>query len=182
MVKNRGKRILAFAFFLGLFFGVLYTNLFADTYSMTNGIFSPYFLSEYASLQIDKSEFLFYLAEIRIIPVMILMFFAALNMKKTGAILFVIWFGFLTGVLFVTSIMQLGIRGILISLLAMLPQLVFYMFSYSVVLWTLYAWPRVNWNLTKIVFVVILICMGILTEVYVNPVILKWCVKYLFKF
>ncbi len=175
--KNLEKRILLYVFLLGLFLGVLYTNLFSDTYSMTNGIFSPYFLSEYEKLQIDKSEFLLYLIKIRIKPLLVLLMLMVLDFRKTGTILVIAWFGFLTGVLSVTAVMQLGIKGILLCFIAILPQVLFYTFAYIVLFWSIFAWPKVHWDLPKILFVVLMFGLGILTEVYVNPIVLKWGVK-----
>lgn len=174
-----GKRILLATFLLGLFCGVLYANLIADTYLKTNGIFSSFFLSQYPSTQIDKTEFLFYLLKIRLLPIGILILAAGLGLRKAASVMLLLWYGFLAGVLLVTSIMQLGIQGLFLSFLAVLPQIVFYVLAYAVVVWALFVWPQVKWSPAKTVFVILVFCLGILTEVYVNPVILK---LYLIRF
>lgn len=174
-----GKRVLLITFLTGLLCGVLYANLIADTYLTTNGIFSSYFLSQYSSTQIDKTEFLFYLLKVRIFPVGILLLAGMIGLKKIASVGVLLWYGFLSGVLLTTSIMQLGLKGLFVSVIALIPQMIFYVLAYAVIVWTLFAWPQVKWTTAKSIFVTLVFVMGILTEVYVSPVLLK---LYLMKF
>lgn len=174
MRRLNGKRVLLCTFLAGLFGGVLYANLIADSYLTANGIFSSFYLAQFSSIFVDKTEFLFYLLKIRVIPAGILLLAGGLGIRKLASVLYFLWYGFLAGILLVTSIIQLGVQGIIVSLFALFPQMIFYILAYAVMVWALYAWPQVKWSPSKTVFVVLMLSVGILTEVYVNPVLLKW--------
>lgn len=167
------KHILLTAFLLGLTAGILYANLTADAYLAESGIFSTFFLSQYSGIRIDKREFLLYLLPIRLLPVGVMGVLAAAGARKTAAAGSVVWFGFLGGVLFVTSVMQMGMKGMILCVVAMFPQILLYVLAYAVILWSLYAWPAVRWSFSKTVFTILVFAVGILLEVYVNPVLLK---------
>ncbi|MCI8293201.1 MAG: stage II sporulation protein M [Hespellia sp.] len=168
-----GKRILLAAFLAGLLSGILYANLAAESYLAASGIFNPFFLSQYTSIQVDKKDFLIYLMRIRLFPVIVVILSGLTRFRRAVAAGCVIWFGFLGGVLFVTTIIQMGVKGLFLSLVALFPQIAFYVFAYAVILWFLFTWPSVRWTMSKTIFVVVIFSIGILTEVYVNPIFMK---------
>ena len=88
-----------------------------------------------------------------------------------------LWTGFLTGILTVSAVMQLGIKGILFCIVALFPHMVFYGLAYGIVLLYLYHYPRKQWNVSKTVFVILMLFLGVVLETYVNPFLMKWVLK-----
>lgn len=174
-----GKWILTAAFLGGLTAGILYANLTAKKYLEAAGIFSSFFLSRYPETSVDKTDFFLYILKIRLLPVLGMFLAGISGLRKAAALGVMIWYGFLAGVLFVTSIMQLGWKGMILSLLGLFPHILFYIFAYAVIIWALFAWQQVKWTPSKTVFVILVLSMGILMEVYVNPLILKFYLKAL---
>lgn len=58
-------------------------------------------------------------------------------------------------------------------MIGLLPQFLFYIPAYLVLLWHCYTLPQSQWNRQKIIFVSLMMSVGILLELYVNPVIVK---------
>ena len=61
----------------------------------------------------------------------------------------------------------------LLCMIGLLPQFLFYIPAYLVLLWHCYTLPQSQWNRQKIIFVSLMMSVGILLELYVNPVIIK---------
>lgn len=166
-------------YMLGFLCGILYANLIAQKYLTETGIFHTYFLSCYTRLKIEDADYLWYLLRWRILPFLILAMSCLTGLGKAAAVLCLLWTGFAAGILAVTGVLRMGGGGILLCLAGMLPQFLFYITGYAVLLWYLYAYPETEWNPAKTVFVAVMMGAGILTEVYVNPGIMKWMMQVL---
>lgn len=55
----------------------------------------------------------------------------------------------------------------------------FYIPVYVVILWYLYTYPSIRWNMTKTIFVLLAFAVGMIMEGYVNPVFMKIVIKTL---
>ena len=62
-----------------------------------------------------------------------------------------VWTGFLGGLFFTAAVIKLGPVGILFCLAAIIPQALFYIAGYGIVLWYFYSFPRASWNSAKTV-------------------------------
>ena len=114
----------------------------------------------------------------RLLPLCILTLAGATRWKKASAVLFFLWTGFLAGVLFCAAVLQLGIKGIFICVLALLPHMPFYVAAYVAILIYLLNYPVVNrWNINKTTGVLILFAIGIFLECYVSPAVLRFALN-----
>ena len=59
------------------------------------------------------------------------------------------------------------------------PAIYFYVPAYLLLIRYYYRYPQSEWNGTKTGFTVMMIVVGILSEVYLNPGIVRWFVKVL---
>ena len=55
----------------------------------------------------------------------------------------------------------------------MVPQFLFYAFAYLIVLWYFFTVPQSRWNLGKTLFVLLFMAAGLITEAYVNPILMQ---------
>ena len=160
-------------FMLGFIAGIIYVNVFAKSYVISMGIFCDYFLEQYIVNQIDTKEYMFYILKIRVLPLMILCIAANTKYKKIIACLFLLWTGFSGGLIFTAAVMKLGMRGIGLCITGLLPQFVCYAVLYAMIVLYLFTYPNTRWNGTKTMSVIIFMLLGIVSECYMNPVILQ---------
>ena len=140
-----------FAMFLlgGFLIGILYANLISDRYIMSGGIFDDGFLKQYAKTDIVAEEYLWYILRARLVPFCVICILGCMKWKKTVVGLCIGWTGFSGGVVAVSSVISLGMKGILLCIVGMLPQILFYGFAYVILLWYLYTYPNGRWNIKK---------------------------------
>ena len=103
-------------------------------------------------------------------------FIAKNYITMTGILL---WTGFAAGILSVAAVLRMGLCGMLLCIAGIFPQYIFYVPAYLLLIRYYYRYPQSEWNGTKTGFTVMMIVAGILSEVYLNPGIVRWFVKVL---
>lgn len=166
-------------YMLGFFIGILYANLLSKDYITSMGILNEYFLNQYRADEINTVEYLWYIVRIRLFPVTILGALGCTKLRKGIAAAFLLWTGFSSGLLFTAAVMKMGVKGIILCLLALVPHFFFYIAGYLALLWYFYTYPQTRWNLSKTVAFLLLLFVGILLECYVNPVIMQMFISTL---
>lgn len=177
-ILHTRKQLLAF-FMPGFLIGILYVNLIAKQYASGPGIFSDYFLNQYSTLNVVAEEYVWYLLQIRLFPFLALLGLAFTKIRKVSAVAFLVWTGFSCGLLLSMAVLSLGIKGSLLCIVGILPQFFLYIPAYLIVIWYSYTYPVNRWNGQKTAFVSSAMILGILLEVYVNPILVKGIVKIL---
>ncbi len=152
------KQFLVF-FMPGFLLGIIYVNFIAAKYMAEPGIFSEYFLDQFDSVKIEAGEYIWYLLRVRVLPFLALAGIAFTKMRKAAAVLFLFWTGISGGILISTAVLNLGIRGSLLCLAGLVPQF--------------FTAPQNRWNQQKTIFVILAMSVGILLELYVNPLVVK---------
>lgn len=160
-------------FFAGLLAGVLFVQTLDDS-SGYAGIFSEYFLSQYASLRIDHKRLLWYVGRYRISQYAFLICSMILPAAPVilGGILFLL--GMTWGTLISVSTIRLGLKGVLICATGILPQIFFYVPAFGWVL--LWFWKQGSSRKKYLLFSLagfFFLFFGIITEAYLNPLILQ---------
>lgn len=187
--KKTKIRYLEYIFFGSFFVGVLLANLYGKENLSQFGIFNTYYLQQFEYSKIDAADLFVYIIETRI-PVLLVL--AILGMTHYWLIihmLFVAWNGAAIGFLFVSGISNLGLKAIPLVLVSLLPQYIFYVALY-ILLFELqrqlqnrndYASGERNMGKMMMLLlggiIIFLLLIGILTETYVNPFILKKILK-----
>lgn len=169
-----------FAFFMpGFLCGILYVNLTAGEYLTDSGIFSEYFLKQYATVEVSVPEYMMYLAGIRLFLFLVMAGSVFTRFRKAAAYGFLVWTGFSGGMLLAMGAFSLGVKGVLLCITGMLPHFLFYIPAYAVLLWYAMTAPYNRWNRQKTIFVVLMMGMGLVLEGYVSPVLVKAFLKTL---
>lgn len=176
---QEGKKYFALYCMAGFFAGILYANLLSRDYITSMGILNEYFLNQYTAAEIQMGEYLWYVARIRFSPIIVLGALSCTKIRKAAAAVFLVWTGFSCGLLFSAAVMKMGIKGMLLCLIAFVPHFFFYIAGYLALLWYLYTYPETRWNLTKTIIFLLLLLVGVLLECYVNPVIMQMFVSTL---
>lgn len=173
------KYQLPLVYFIGFAAGILYANFIARNYVTMTGIFHEYFLNQYTQVTIVKEDYLWYLLRWRAMPLALMICMANLGFRKITAAGILLWTGFAAGILSVAAVLRMGIGGMLLCIAGIFPQYIFYVPAYLLLIRYYYRYPQSEWNGTKSGFVAIMMVAGILSEVYFNPVIVRWFVKIL---
>lgn len=163
--------------FCGFVVGILYTNLVAIDYLTMTGIFNGYYLSEFANQKFIIIEYLPRIIWNRLIPLMVVIVLAYSKLHKVIVIGLVMWVGFLWGIFMSLGIAQLGMFGIVVCIVSVMPQIVFYIPTYLIVGIYGYQYPNSSINMSKIIVGSSCFVMGIVMECQVNPYMLKWIIN-----
>lgn len=176
--KNKGQLLIIFLA-VGFCVGILYENII----SRGNVLFSDFFLrsnlERYLQTELIGEKYLWYVIKARIVVLAIVCLLGFLRWKKLYVILCLFVCGFFAGIISVAAVMQLGIKGILLCFVAILPQGIFYVLAYSILFLYWFRYPQIRWNRVKMLFFVVMFLSGILLEVYVNPSLVKLVIKIL---
>lgn len=194
-IRFNWKNRLLLSFVGGLFFGIFYANFFAREYLENVGFVSDYFQIRYLQEDVNKNLLFPYLLKGRGLSFFLIWLMGSSFLG--GIMIYVVlgWIGFSVGIYLVAAIVKYGLGGIGFCLAALFPQCLFYIPAFGLVLWQAYSINRKkvgaesfgrsafigksgNRELYLRYFVVLflgllLLFLGILTESYVNPQILK---------
>ena len=171
------KRVFILFYMVGFFFGIIYANTFFKDYTYSLGIFSDYFITQYSQTEINTGRYLFYLMRIRLLT-MILIFGLGLTKVRTITVwVFLIWTGFLCGIILCSATMRLGIWGIIYVCLSLFPHMICYVFAYYILVCNIYAYPTAKWDGAKIFIIIAVMLMGIIMECRLNPMLIKMFLK-----
>ena len=145
--KHQAPGVGLLLFFAGLLTGVLFVQMQSD--DSFAGIFSEYFLNQYASLPIDYPKLLRYVGGYRCGQYGLLLCCSALSVAPLlcGGILFLL--GMTWGTMISISTVRLGFKGVILCVAGVLPQIFFYLPAFG---WMfLWVWKRGN-NRKKYLF------------------------------
>ena len=165
---------------IGFFIGIVYENILAEQKLIMADLFLKSNLELYLQTQVVTKKYVIYVLRERLILFAGLAILGCIKWKKIVSMLLLVIGGFFVGVATVASVLQLGIKGILLCIVGILPQGVFYGMLAYLMLNYWFKYPNLSWNRAKSVFVIVMFLMGVLTEAYVNPALLKWMLKIIF--
>ena len=176
--KNKGQLLILFLA-VGFLIGIVYENLVARESALLSEVFLRSNLERYLQTNIIGEKYLWYVARARIILLATVCILSCFRWKKLVVILCLALCGFFAGMMSVTAVIQLGIKGILLCIAGIMPQGIFYAMGYGVLLAYWFRYPNSRWNRAKLLFVIIMFLVGIVLETYANPVLVKLIIKML---
>ncbi len=159
-------------FFAGMFLGIAVVQM-QDSTAFA-GIFSEYFLSQYAVLRIDAGKLFGYVGRYRCGQYALLICCGALPNAPLviGMLLFLLGMGW--GSIISVSTLRLGLRGVLLCAAGAIPQIFFYLPAFGwVLLWVMKGGSsRRKYFLLATVGALFLL-FGLVSEACLNPLILQ---------
>lgn len=185
-----------FFFFVGICIGVLFANLLGGQYMDQISLLSDYLIQKYRASEVRSGELFWYCLQTRILPMCYIWIFGLTMFGRAVGYWYVTWFGFSTGALLSIATMRFGAKGILLCIAGMLPQYLFYIPAIVILLLIssgtsrkLYGGGRsgqavyggrkklIGLYFTIFAVIVVVCIIGIFTESYVNPFIIKKIIK-----
>lgn len=176
-IYKKKSQLLVIVLVVGFFVGIIYENIMTRNFGFTVEIFRAYHLEKFQSVSIISEDFFWYVAKIRFTMILIMVVLGSLKWKKIFVVGCMGCMGFFCGILAVSAIIQMGIKGLVICVGGMMPHMLFYVPVYIMILCYLYEYPKRNWNWTKTVFTILVFFIGMVTEAYLNPVLMRLIFK-----
>ena len=178
-ISKKQNQLLIITLVVGFLFGVIYENIISGQQRFTTELFQKNNLQRYLQTNIMIEKYLWYVVKERLLSLIIICILGCLKWKKFFVFFYLLLIGFFLGVFFVASVLQLGIKGILLCFAGLFPQVFCYVITYSILFIYWYRFPIRKWNRAKTVFVTTAFLLGIILEVYVNPIIVKFVIQIL---
>lgn len=174
--KNKNQLLFIFLA-VGFFVGILYQNIFCMKSIVPYNLFTESALQQYLGLDIITGKYCWYVCKERVLEIGIICVLSCLKWKRTIAVLLVLLYGFLMGVFGVAAVLGLGVKGILFWASCIFPQWIFYSMAYGMMLVYWFHWPQRQWNYVKTIFVILMFSVGMIVEIYVNPILVKGVIR-----
>jgi len=173
------KKLICIVFMFGFFAGIVYLNVFARSYLVSLEIFDGYFLEQYSGNNLNTNTYIWYIAKLRLFPVICLWVISKTGYARVAGALFLLWTGFASGMILSASVFKLGMKGIILCIVGVIPHFICYITAFIMLILYLFNYPDTRWNSTKTVCMVLFLLLGIITEAYINPVLLDIFIKLL---
>ena len=173
MKIRRSKKVLLLWMMLGFFVGILYANLIPEGYMESFTVFGNFFQSSYNRQNIVIEDLFVYLLILRGLPAIVLLIPGHRRLRTFLAVLVLVWTGFSAGTYITAGVILMQMQGLVLAVVSVFPQVIFYVPAYFLILWNLYAYSENQWNYVKTIAVIILVLTGILGECYINTIFLQ---------
>lgn len=180
MRRYRNKnQLLIIVLAVGFLVGIIYENIVSGKQVIMTELFTKSNLQRYLQTNVMVEKYFWYVAKERILLFAAVLLLGFTKWKKAFTIICLILVGFFLGTFTVSSVLQLGIKGILLCFAGMFPQIICYGVAYSILFLYWYRFPERQWNQAKTFCIIIMQVLGIILEVYVNPILVKLVIRIL---
>lgn len=162
---------------VGFVGGILYSNCFAKEYLLSLAFLDHYYLNQFVQTGSKDIAYLFHLIKMRLIPFAAIFLLRANRFWKLFVSFFLVWTCFLCGIIFTAATIKMRWKGIFLSLIVILPHGIFYVIGYGLLILYLDGFNRKYMEYNRIIIFLACICIGIVLEFCVNPIMVKFFIK-----
>lgn len=182
---------------IGFVVGVIVTNIWIDSAVLQTGFLSEYALNRLKYIEVDGSKLFLYVIQNRFKLVLIILIASSTILGFVCSYLFSVWFGITTGIMISVLTVQFGIKGSLLFLACIFPQVIFYVcgfcrllqecyiisckmyFPNRIIDYSTYHKKMNLGQMGKIIGAIGVVIIGIFLESYVNPFFVEKAVIFL---
>lgn len=189
--QKRGMNKFISLFCIGFLIGIIIGNFLIPQAGGEAGIMSAYFLDKFEYMEIEYSSLFMYILNERMKIYITLVIFGVTVFGCVLAYGYTAWLGISTGAFMSICILRMGIIGIVVGLVSLLPQYLIYVPVYVFLLWRIREnGQMLNFSMTKkekqrmwikyfiMMFVAgVILVLGIFLESNVNPFLMKKILK-----
>lgn len=190
--QKRGMNRFISFFCIGFLMGIIIGNFLIPETGGEAGIMSAYFLDKFEYMDIEYSSLFVYILEKRMQIYIILVVCGVTAFGCVLAYGYTMWLGVSTGAFMSICILRMGIMGIFVGLVSLLPQYLIYIPIYVFLIWRIRENQELIGNCTGkrekqklwikyflVMFVAALVLLaGIFLESNVNPFLMKKLLKF----
>lgn len=179
-------------FFSGLLLGILFVDLWGDTYLGGSKFLENEMLPTIRQTTFDARSLFFYLCKDRTAGFLLFWLLGYTAFGWITQLLLFAWIGFAGGAFMSLFVVNMGLAGVLIFLAMLLPQWIFYAVSLWVMAGAVFArgldrkvmdpWGKIRGKEKQYVKTILLsgafLVLGMVLESTVNPFLLKFAINY----
>lgn len=177
--EARKRKLLSF-FLTGFILGVFYIVLLGRSEN-SNMLMSSYFFSKYQYMEYSSLDLLGYILKSRLLMLVFLWLMGLTVIGSMTVLLFSLWAGFSFGLIVTMAVVKLGMAGILLCIISMLPQYLVYFPAFLFGLLRIYemaqAKKRNGAYAGAFGLTFLLVLAGAILESYAAPLLLKMLLK-----
>lgn len=189
------RRFLKFGiacFLIGAVLGFWILSMYDANETGYSGMLSEYFIRQYKYVSFDGLELFYYILKHKLNWMLLLLALGYTAAGRASVLVWCTWLGILGGILVGLGVTRFGAFGVLFCLAAMLPQSLFYVPAWILVL--NFVWKKtrrittekrlrtirnLDWNyLLAAILGITMLLLGILTESYINPWLMKQVLQF----
>ena len=163
---------------VGFFVGILYENVALTRGLETLQLFGEEQLELLRHAVVKQSEYLMYIIKMRSIPILASILLWNFRWRKPVILIGIGWAGFICGRIVVASVIGRGVKGVLLCIAVLFPHFIFYIMAYMILIVHLISEVKKRWRKTKTAGVLALFLLGVLLEVYTNPIVLNLVLRW----
>ena len=178
----------------GFLFGLVFFHFAGKQLIEDSGLLSQEYIEPLKGFSMNQNGYLLYIAGIRIKQFLFVLF-CSLSIWA-GCFLYVVlgWSGFQLGILAYAAMYQHGMRGMFYCIFMFIPQGLFYFLAFIQIMnsklgsdkkyyhkdinITSNRAMRIGENVKTFFAILLLLCLGILSESYINPWLMKWILLF----
>ncbi len=134
MKIQRRQRYPILIYMLGFFLGIIYLNVASTRYVVDVGIWSEWFRSQYLGYDLKSFDYMWYIAQIRLLPAVGLAILGGTKFRRIAAYLFLLWAGLASGMILTSALLMLGVKGLILCVISMFPHFLCYIPAYAMLL------------------------------------------------
>ena len=193
-VKNTIPDCINLVFGTGFLLGLVFFYFAGKKMIENLGILSQTDIESFKSFSMNEKGYFIYIAGIRIKQFLFILF-GSLSIWAGGFLYTVLgWSGFQLGILVYAAMYQYGVKGLFYCIFMLMPQGIFYYLAFvramNRKLESDKKYYHKNINITKnkvmnisknvktFLTIFLLLCLGILSESYINPWFMKWILLF----
>ena len=117
MKIQRRQRYPILIYMLGFFLGIIYLNVASTRYVVDVGIWSEWFRSQYLGYDLKSFDYMWYVAQIRLLPAGGLAILGGTKFRKIASYLFLLWAGLASGMILTSALLMLGVKGLILCVI-----------------------------------------------------------------
>ena len=176
--RKSGHQIL---FLVSFFIGILVITVMAKGKIPENTLMNQALAGSFLEEGWNRGELFMQCLWKRGTVLFLLMLLTCTTMRSWVCLALLVWMGFGSGVLLKLFYLWYGVKGMGLMFVAALPHCLFYFMAYGLLYWNFEKNRlRLRKNYLPVLVAVIVVIMGIISESYVNPFLVKGYLKIFF--
>lgn len=157
----------------GFVMGIIYENFAYKTYDDSILLFEPYYLEGFLKNEYRISSLLWTVLKVRLWPFILLFVISCSKFSRWLVAALSVVGGYLLGVLATLAVIKQGLKGVLFYMAMLFPHFLLYGLAYCVAVCAMCVENEGRWNAQKILAIVLAFALGVLSEIYVMPFMLR---------
>lgn len=153
----------------GFLIGIIYTSVMKPEVK----IFNMEVLEYVKNFKIDYDKYLVFIMKERVGMLLLIIFVGQVCWKRLYAGLLTVIVGILFGSIISMAGYSMSLKGIFLCVIGLFPHVTFYGISYWILVCHWMSDKVGRWRKSKVLGVLFFVSLGILSEVYMNPFLLK---------